>query len=85
MLSCADPSMMPKMQVDKGAVKFVLRGSNVMCQGLTSPGGRMEDVPANTVVVGFATKMFASLSSCRFIALTVICARLPIDFEDMRC
>ncbi|CDJ65009.1 PUA domain-containing, cell cycle regulator protein, putative [Eimeria necatrix] len=44
------PSMMPKMQVDRGAVKFVLRGSNVMCQGLTSPGGRMEEVPANTVV-----------------------------------
>ncbi|KAL8275334.1 hypothetical protein Esti_000783 [Eimeria stiedai] len=44
------PSMMPKMQVDRGAVKFVLRGSNVMCQGLTSPGGRMEDVPANAVV-----------------------------------
>ncbi|CDI79169.1 PUA domain-containing, cell cycle regulator protein, putative [Eimeria praecox] len=44
------PSMMPKMQVDKGAVKFVLRGSNVMCQGLTSPGGRMEEVPANKVV-----------------------------------
>ncbi|KAL8429272.1 hypothetical protein Efla_005549 [Eimeria flavescens] len=44
------PSMMPKMQVDRGAVKFVLRGSNVMCQGLTSPGGRMEEVPANCVV-----------------------------------
>lgn len=44
------PSMMPKMQIDRGAVKFVLRGSNVMCQGLTSPGGRMEDVAANAVV-----------------------------------
>ncbi|XP_026194393.1 malignant T-cell-amplified sequence 1 homolog [Cyclospora cayetanensis] len=44
------PSMMPKMQVDRGAVKFVLRGSNVMCQGLTSPGGRMQVVPANAVV-----------------------------------
>lgn len=44
------PSMMPKMQVDKGAVKFVLRGSNVMCQGLTSPGGKMDEVPSNTVV-----------------------------------
>lgn len=44
------PSMMPKMQVDRGAVRFVLRGSNVMCPGLTSPGGRMEEVPANSVV-----------------------------------
>lgn len=44
------PSMMPKMQVDYGAIKFVLRGSNIMCPGLTSPGGRMEDIPAGTVV-----------------------------------
>lgn len=52
--STADPSMMPKMQVDRGAVRFVLRGSNVMCPGLTSPGGRMEEVSANSVVVSAA-------------------------------
>lgn len=33
------PSMMPKMQVDQGAIKFVLRGANIMAPGLTSPGG----------------------------------------------
>merc|ERR1719491_2582275 len=44
------PSMMPKMQVDKGAIKFVLRGANIMCPGLTSPGGEMEDVPAGAAV-----------------------------------
>jgi hypothetical protein len=49
----ADPSMMPKMQVDYGAIKFVLRGSNIMCPGLTSTGGKMEDVQAGTVVVGY--------------------------------
>eukprot|EP00913_Durusdinium_trenchii_P016670 g15669.t1 len=38
------PSMMPKMQVDKGAIKFVLRGASIMCPGLTSKGGEMEDV-----------------------------------------
>eukprot|EP00933_Yihiella_yeosuensis_P072341 TRINITY_DN80710_c0_g1_i1.p1 TRINITY_DN80710_c0_g1~~TRINITY_DN80710_c0_g1_i1.p1 ORF type:complete len:181 (-),score=41.49 TRINITY_DN80710_c0_g1_i1:79-621(-) len=38
------PSMMPIMQVDKGAIKFVLRGASIMCPGITSPGGRMEDV-----------------------------------------
>ena len=37
------PSMMPKMQVDEGAIKFVLRGANVMAPGLTSAGGRVED------------------------------------------
>lgn len=44
------PSMMPKMQVDKGAIKFVLRGASIMCPGLTSPGGAMEDVPEGACV-----------------------------------
>eukprot|EP00921_Rhytidocystis_pertsovi_P026465 GHVQ01042689.1.p1 GENE.GHVQ01042689.1~~GHVQ01042689.1.p1 ORF type:complete len:183 (+),score=26.07 GHVQ01042689.1:398-946(+) len=44
------PTMLPIMQVDKGAIKFVLRGSNIMCPGVTSPGGRMEDVQGDTVV-----------------------------------
>merc|ERR1712217_959227 len=44
------PSMMPKMQVDKGAIKFVLKGANIMCPGLTSPGANMEDVPEGTPV-----------------------------------
>mmetsp|Transcript_78897 Transcript_78897/g.223265 ORF Transcript_78897/g.223265 Transcript_78897/m.223265 type:complete len:181 (-) Transcript_78897:115-657(-) len=44
------PSMMPKMQVDKGAIKFVLRGASIMCPGLTSAGGRMEAVEAGTCV-----------------------------------
>jgi PUA domain protein len=34
--------MMPKMQVDTGAIKFVLRGANVMAPGLTSAGGVVE-------------------------------------------
>jgi malignant T-cell-amplified sequence len=33
------PMMMPKMQVDKGAIRFVLGGANIMCPGFTSPGG----------------------------------------------
>jgi malignant T-cell-amplified sequence len=35
------PTMMPKMQVDKGAIRFVLGGANIMCPGFTSPGGSM--------------------------------------------
>ncbi len=34
--------MMTKLQVDKGAIKFVLSGANIMCPGLTSPGAKME-------------------------------------------
>ena len=41
------------MQVDKGAIKFILSGANVMCPGLTSPGARMTDVQPETVVVSF--------------------------------
>ena len=33
------PDIMSKMQVDKGAIRFVLRGANIMAPGLTSPGG----------------------------------------------
>ena len=32
------PNLMPKMQVDKGAVKFILGGANIMCPGFTSSG-----------------------------------------------
>ena len=35
------PSMMPRMQVDKGAIRFVLGGANIMCPGFTSAGGLM--------------------------------------------
>eukprot|EP00923_Selenidium_pygospionis_P004369 GHVN01007008.1.p1 GENE.GHVN01007008.1~~GHVN01007008.1.p1 ORF type:complete len:108 (+),score=14.22 GHVN01007008.1:47-325(+) len=41
---------MPRMQIDRGGIHHVLNGANVMCPGLTSKGGRMEDVPTGTVV-----------------------------------
>ncbi|CAM8914706.1 unnamed protein product [Rhodiola kirilowii] len=37
------PNVMKKFQVDRGAIKFVLSGANIMCPGLTSPGGHLED------------------------------------------
>ena len=47
--------MMPKLQVDKGAIKFVCNGSNIMCPGLTHPtGSYMDDVPAETVCAIYA-------------------------------
>jgi malignant T-cell-amplified sequence len=39
----ADPDVMPIVQVDKGAIKFILSGANIMCPGLTSPGAKMEE------------------------------------------
>lgn len=47
-----DPNIMKKFQVDRGAIKFVLAGANIMCPGLTSPGGALdEEVEAETPVV----------------------------------
>jgi PUA domain protein len=40
------PYMMHHMQCDKGAIRHIINGSHVMAPGLTSPGGKMEDVKA---------------------------------------
>lgn len=46
-----DPDILPKLQVDRGAIKFVLSGANIMCPGLTSKGARMDiDLPEGAVV-----------------------------------
>lgn len=37
------PDIAPHLQVDRGAIKFVLSGANIMCPGLTSPGGKVPD------------------------------------------
>jgi len=36
------PTIMKRMQTDKGAIRFVLGGANIMCPGFTSPGGRID-------------------------------------------
>jgi len=48
------PDMLPKYRVDRGAIRFVLSGANIMAPGLTSAGGSMDDVPADAVVGIFA-------------------------------
>jgi PUA domain protein len=35
------PTFMDRMQVDKGAIPYVLGGSNIMCPGFTSKGGAL--------------------------------------------
>ncbi|OBA22002.1 hypothetical protein METBIDRAFT_77521 [Metschnikowia bicuspidata var. bicuspidata NRRL YB-4993] len=35
------PDCFPKVKVDRGAIKFVLSGANVMCPGLTSAGAQL--------------------------------------------
>jgi predicted RNA-binding protein (TIGR00451 family) len=49
--AAADPDMMPRLRVDKGAVRFVFAGANIMCPGLTSSGAIIHDeVPEETPV-----------------------------------
>ncbi|KAI9270660.1 PUA-like domain-containing protein [Phascolomyces articulosus] len=45
------PDILPKLQVDRGAIKFVLSGANIMCPGLTSKGAKMGvDLPEGATV-----------------------------------
>lgn len=44
------PVFLPKQQVDKGAIRFVLSGANIMCPGLTSKGACMTPVEKGTTV-----------------------------------
>lgn len=45
------PGLLPKVQVDRGAIKYVLQGANIMCPGLTSPGGDLStSIPKGTTV-----------------------------------
>lgn len=39
----AFPSALPTIQIDRGAIRFVLSGAALMAPGLTSPGGRLPD------------------------------------------
>ncbi|QPG74318.1 translation machinery-associated protein 20 [Brettanomyces nanus] len=50
------PSCFPRVQVDRGAIKFILSGANIMCPGLTSPGAKLpdEDWPEGTTVAVYA-------------------------------
>eukprot|EP00794_Sanderia_malayensis_P008445 gene8445-9347_t len=47
------PFMLPHEQVDKGAIKFILSGANIMCPGLTSPGAKLNPIEADKIVVSF--------------------------------
>ncbi|XP_059766963.1 malignant T-cell-amplified sequence 1 isoform X3 [Balaenoptera ricei] len=44
------PFILPHQQVDKGAIKFVLSGANIMCPGLTSPGAKLYPAAVDMIV-----------------------------------
>lgn len=39
------PDFLPRLRVDRGAIRFVLSGATLMVPGLTSPGGRLPALP----------------------------------------
>ncbi|KAF5856566.1 translation machinery-associated protein 20, partial [Aspergillus alliaceus] len=39
----AYPTALPTVQIDRGAIRFVLSGATLMAPGLTSPGGRLPE------------------------------------------
>lgn len=50
------PDILPKVQIDRGGIKFVLKGADIMCPGMTSPGGRLpeSDLPKESIVAVYA-------------------------------
>jgi len=50
------PDHFPRVQVDRGAIKFVLSGANIMCPGLTSKGGSLpqENLDKDSIVTIYA-------------------------------
>jgi PUA domain protein len=51
----AYPFLLPRLQVDKGAIKHILKGADIMCPGLTSAGARIDEaLPSNRMVGIFA-------------------------------
>ncbi|KAK9447623.1 PUA-like domain-containing protein [Limtongia smithiae] len=50
------PERFPSVRVDRGAIKFILSGANIMCPGLTSKGATLpeDNIPEGTVVAIFA-------------------------------
>ena len=48
------PFLLKPQQVDKGAIRFILSGANIMCPGLTSPGANMIEAEADEIVAIYA-------------------------------
>lgn len=58
---------MNTVQVDKGAIKFILSGADIMCPGLTSPGASLPtDLPKEAIVVSIAKLMHDSATDNLF-------------------
>ena len=41
-----DPFVLPKVGIDRGAIRFLLAGAHMMCPGMTSKGGHLPPADA---------------------------------------
>lgn len=89
----ADPTIMKMLRVDRGAIKFVLAGANIMCPGLTSAGGALDDdVPAEAPVVRATFPLlrlycsWVNLAACSVIGVVNSVGRQEFrrDFGNLR-
>lgn len=66
------PGCFPRVQVDRGAIKFVLQGANIMCPGLTSPGAFLpeENLEADKIVTIYAEGKKTALAVGKLIMST---------------
>eukprot|EP01108_Squamamoeba_japonica_P001631 TRINITY_DN1709_c0_g1_i1.p2 TRINITY_DN1709_c0_g1~~TRINITY_DN1709_c0_g1_i1.p2 ORF type:complete len:201 (-),score=58.43 TRINITY_DN1709_c0_g1_i1:9-569(-) len=66
------PDLLPRIGVDRGAIKFVLAGANIMCPGITSEGGSLPDeaLEVDTVVAVYAEGKKNALAVGRLIMST---------------
>ncbi|KAI4525185.1 hypothetical protein K525DRAFT_261691 [Schizophyllum commune Loenen D] len=52
------PYILPRVQIDRGAIRFLLAGAHMMCPGMTSKGGYLppseEVIPAGAAVAIYA-------------------------------
>lgn len=66
------PQCFPRVQVDRGAIKFVLSGANVMCPGLTSAGAKLpeENIEKDSLVAIYAEGKENALAIGRLIMST---------------
>ena len=65
--------MMNKIQVDKGAIRFILGGANIMCPGITSKGGKVfEPLDSEQPVA-----IYAEVQRIKYVKLRIIYLYMP--------
>ena len=73
--------MLPHVQVDKGAIRFILSGANIMCPGLTSRGARMDTpIEQNQVVVSLLPALWCICDTCTHTHTTTCTHPLSLSF-----